>query len=362
MEWVDGVKLTDKAAMAAAGLNVVDFVDVGIECTLRQLLEHGYFHADPQCVCVAPCSPAPSITQERLKVTGPNPLPETADRPMGWDSLPWPVSRDLKPPQHALHGIATLPDPQKQIKDQSCRKRIGMIYLSESVPQHRLLCAPAARGTCWRRAGGDLCYLDFGMMSEAPQARMAPVLRKLQTPEKTTPGPTAAVCSPTPQARSCSGSAGGNGLWQDDPCTLMRLWLRGVQNARYAIIAHVVHLGQSGLPGQLPLSTCNILSPHTPLHTHPLLVSEARTRLAACAALFSPQCFSAVQHCLITCTAWRGNYNRACPLQAMCEDYYRLDFMDRSVDTSPIAPALAAFFDDVPRPLCAGAQLQGAGS
>ena len=50
MEWVDGVKLTDKGAMAAAGLNVVDFVDVGIECTLRQLLEHGYFHADPQCV------------------------------------------------------------------------------------------------------------------------------------------------------------------------------------------------------------------------------------------------------------------------------------------------------------------------
>lgn len=49
MEWVDGVKLTDKVAMAAAGLDVVDFVDVGIECTLRQLLEHGYFHADPQC-------------------------------------------------------------------------------------------------------------------------------------------------------------------------------------------------------------------------------------------------------------------------------------------------------------------------
>jgi len=30
-EWVDGIKLTDKAAMAAAGLDVVDFVDVGIE-------------------------------------------------------------------------------------------------------------------------------------------------------------------------------------------------------------------------------------------------------------------------------------------------------------------------------------------
>ncbi|GFR42152.1 hypothetical protein Agub_g3004 [Astrephomene gubernaculifera] len=47
MEWIEGVKLTDGAAMSAAGLNVVDFVDVGVECTLRQLLEQGYFHADP---------------------------------------------------------------------------------------------------------------------------------------------------------------------------------------------------------------------------------------------------------------------------------------------------------------------------
>ena len=32
---------------------------------------------------------------------------------------------------------------------------------------------------------------------------------------------------------------------------------------------------------------------------------------------------------------------------AMCRDYYTLQFMDPSVDTSPIAPALAAFFDGV---------------
>ena len=32
---------------------------------------------------------------------------------------------------------------------------------------------------------------------------------------------------------------------------------------------------------------------------------------------------------------------------AMCRDYYVLQFMDPSVDTSPIAPALQAFFDDV---------------
>lgn len=31
----------------------------------------------------------------------------------------------------------------------------------------------------------------------------------------------------------------------------------------------------------------------------------------------------------------------------MCRDYYTLEFMDRSVDTSPIAPALASFFDNV---------------
>ena len=31
----------------------------------------------------------------------------------------------------------------------------------------------------------------------------------------------------------------------------------------------------------------------------------------------------------------------------MCRDYYVLQFMDASVDTSPIAPALQAFFDDV---------------
>ena len=47
MEWIEGVKLTDRPAMAAAGLDVVDFVTVGIECTLRQLLEAGFFHADP---------------------------------------------------------------------------------------------------------------------------------------------------------------------------------------------------------------------------------------------------------------------------------------------------------------------------
>ena len=49
MEWIDGVKLTDTKAMARHNLQIIDFVDVGIECSLRQLLaeDGGFFHADP---------------------------------------------------------------------------------------------------------------------------------------------------------------------------------------------------------------------------------------------------------------------------------------------------------------------------
>eukprot|EP01025_Chloroclados_australasicus_P004662 TRINITY_DN1120_c1_g1_i6.p1 TRINITY_DN1120_c1_g1~~TRINITY_DN1120_c1_g1_i6.p1 ORF type:complete len:509 (-),score=75.44 TRINITY_DN1120_c1_g1_i6:416-1753(-) len=124
MEWIEGVKLTNKKEMDAQDLDVVDFISVGIDCTLRQLLENGYFHADP----------------------------------------------------HPGNLLAT--------------------------------------------KKGDLVYLDFGMMSEVPEY------------------------------------------------------------ARYAIIVHVVHL-----------------------------------------------------------------INR--DYEAMCQDYYKLQFMDPSIDTSPIAPSLAEFFDDV---------------
>ena len=68
MEWIDGVKLTDKPRMDAAGLDIIDFVDVGIECTLRQLLEHGYFHADPH-PGKPPFPPPPRLTPL------PHPLP-----------------------------------------------------------------------------------------------------------------------------------------------------------------------------------------------------------------------------------------------------------------------------------------------
>ncbi|WMV27893.1 hypothetical protein MTR67_021278 [Solanum verrucosum] len=47
MEWVEGVKLNEQEAIERQGLKVLDLVNTGIQCSLRQLLEYGYFHADP---------------------------------------------------------------------------------------------------------------------------------------------------------------------------------------------------------------------------------------------------------------------------------------------------------------------------
>jgi predicted unusual protein kinase regulating ubiquinone biosynthesis (AarF/ABC1/UbiB family) len=47
MDWVEGVKLSEQEAIERQGLKVLDLVNTGIQCSLRQLLEYGYFHADP---------------------------------------------------------------------------------------------------------------------------------------------------------------------------------------------------------------------------------------------------------------------------------------------------------------------------
>lgn len=47
MEWITGTKLTDIEAVQAQGIDATHLVEVGVECSLRQLLEHGFFHADP---------------------------------------------------------------------------------------------------------------------------------------------------------------------------------------------------------------------------------------------------------------------------------------------------------------------------
>ncbi|AFY56222.1 putative unusual protein kinase [Rivularia sp. PCC 7116] len=47
MEWINGLKLTQVNEIAALGIDARYLVEVGVQCSLRQLLEHGFFHADP---------------------------------------------------------------------------------------------------------------------------------------------------------------------------------------------------------------------------------------------------------------------------------------------------------------------------
>lgn len=47
MEWVVGTKLTNLEAISAQGVDARYIIEVGVQCSLRQLLEHGFFHADP---------------------------------------------------------------------------------------------------------------------------------------------------------------------------------------------------------------------------------------------------------------------------------------------------------------------------
>jgi len=47
LEWINGFKLTDTASISAAGLDTDTLIEIGVISGLRQLLEHGFFHADP---------------------------------------------------------------------------------------------------------------------------------------------------------------------------------------------------------------------------------------------------------------------------------------------------------------------------
>jgi predicted unusual protein kinase regulating ubiquinone biosynthesis (AarF/ABC1/UbiB family) len=47
MEWITGTKLTRLEEIERQGLDATYLVNIGVQCSLRQLLEHGFFHADP---------------------------------------------------------------------------------------------------------------------------------------------------------------------------------------------------------------------------------------------------------------------------------------------------------------------------
>ena len=47
LEWIDGCKLTDRVKLQEANLNTDQLIEIGVTSGLRQLLEFGFFHADP---------------------------------------------------------------------------------------------------------------------------------------------------------------------------------------------------------------------------------------------------------------------------------------------------------------------------
>jgi len=47
MEWIEGVRCTDLDGIRASGIDVEEFMRVGVVSALRQLLEFGLFHGDP---------------------------------------------------------------------------------------------------------------------------------------------------------------------------------------------------------------------------------------------------------------------------------------------------------------------------
>lgn len=47
MEWIDGIKLTNIIEVKKLGIDPNKMIEIGVNCSLQQLIEHGFFHADP---------------------------------------------------------------------------------------------------------------------------------------------------------------------------------------------------------------------------------------------------------------------------------------------------------------------------
>ncbi len=62
LEWINGVKLTDIAAVRAEGLDPDALIEIAVNSGLQQLLEHGLFHADPHPGNLFAMPPQPGST------------------------------------------------------------------------------------------------------------------------------------------------------------------------------------------------------------------------------------------------------------------------------------------------------------
>jgi len=55
MEWVDGCRLTDEPTLRRYGLDESKLIEALVQCSLRQILENGFFHADPHAGNLLAC-------------------------------------------------------------------------------------------------------------------------------------------------------------------------------------------------------------------------------------------------------------------------------------------------------------------
>jgi ubiquinone biosynthesis protein len=47
MEFIDGIKVTDKSALIENGIDPVKVSETGLRLFVSQILDYGFFHADP---------------------------------------------------------------------------------------------------------------------------------------------------------------------------------------------------------------------------------------------------------------------------------------------------------------------------
>ena len=65
MEWVDGFRLTDSESLEANNLDRKKLVDTLVQCSLRQIMGSGFFHAGEVCswlIAVSPPNPACNLS------------------------------------------------------------------------------------------------------------------------------------------------------------------------------------------------------------------------------------------------------------------------------------------------------------
>ena len=66
LEWIHGYKLTDTQKIEDNGLDPDTIIWIGVTCGLQQLLEHGFFHADPHPGNLFALHPQCEIDREQL--------------------------------------------------------------------------------------------------------------------------------------------------------------------------------------------------------------------------------------------------------------------------------------------------------